>query len=296
MLLLAHAAFPGEIEAATVDHRLRPDSAGEAALVARLCAERGIPHAVLAVTVPPGNVQDQARHARYAALEAWMEARRLCALLTAHHMDDQAETLLMRLNRGSGVRGLAGVRARTRVPGGRHLLLRPLLGWRRGELAQVVLASGVRAADDPSNHDPRFDRVRVRQALAEAPWLDVAGLARSAALLAAAEEAVAVAIEREWTECVVTACGPLGPSADYAPHRSGLMADSLICLGVLEKAADVLGCTLGAGEAARMAAVLASGQSANFGGMAGRPARAGDETVWRFTRENPRASSRSVRK
>ena len=98
------------MEAATVDHGLRPDAADEAAEVARVCAMLGVPHATLAVTVPEGNVQNEARTARYAALAEWMARQGLAALLTAHHADDQAETLLLRLNRASGVAGLAGVR------------------------------------------------------------------------------------------------------------------------------------------------------------------------------------------
>ncbi|HZU63565.1 MAG TPA: tRNA lysidine(34) synthetase TilS, partial [Novosphingobium sp.] len=131
LLLLAHAAWPGRVAAATVDHGLRPESAGEAAEVARICAGLGVAHATLPVSIGPGNIQTEARTARYAALAQWMAAEGLAALATAHHADDQAETLLLRLNRASGVAGLAGVRARALVPGSRLLLLRPLLGWRR---------------------------------------------------------------------------------------------------------------------------------------------------------------------
>lgn len=194
LLLLAHAAFPGRVEAATVDHGLRTGSAAEAEAVARMCRERAIPHHILPVRVDPAGdgLQAAARAARYSALAAWMEERGLRLLLTAHHCDDQAETLLMRLNRGSGVAGLAGVRAAGAVPGseGRLRLCRPLLGWRRSELQAIVEAAGVEAARDPSNEDDRFDRARLRRRLAEAPWLDPVALARSAASLAEAETAL----------------------------------------------------------------------------------------------------------
>ena len=165
---MAAAALPERVEAATVDHGLRPESADEARDVAEICSALGVPHEILTVTVEPGNLQSAARSARYAALAGWMERRNLTALATAHHADDQAETLLMRLNRASGVAGLAGVRARGLVPGTELPLLRPLLGWRRTELGAIVAAAGVVPAQDPSNSNDRFDRVRLRKELAAA--------------------------------------------------------------------------------------------------------------------------------
>ena len=194
LLLLAHAALPGRVHAATVDHGLRPESAAEADKVARLCGELGVLHSILAVRVERAGegVQAAARNARYAALAGWMDAEGLELLATAHHADDQAETLLMRLNRGSGVAGLAGVRAAGSVPGsdGRLRLCRPLLGWRQSELCEIVEVAGIEAAQDPSNVDDAFDRARLRRRMGEAPWLDPAALARSAALLAEAEAAL----------------------------------------------------------------------------------------------------------
>src|SRR5579862_6152007 len=113
LLLLAAAAYPGMVAAATVDHRLRPESAAEAKQVAAISAWLGVPHETLVLEwdVPPrANLQSRARERRYEALSRW-SARHGCAwLAVAHHVDDQAETLLMRLARGSGVRGAAGVR------------------------------------------------------------------------------------------------------------------------------------------------------------------------------------------
>ncbi len=188
MLLLAHASVPGGFEVATVDHGLRPEAAQEAQFVAQICAALGVPCEVLAVEVGTGNKQHSARVARYAALTGWASRRGLAAVATAHHADDQAETLLMRLNRGSGVAGLAGIRERGFFMRDRTPLVRPVLGWRRAELASIMERAGIGAVRDPSNDDESYDRVRVRKFLNDAPWIDVEALARSAGHLADAEE------------------------------------------------------------------------------------------------------------
>jgi tRNA(Ile)-lysidine synthase len=202
LLLLAAAAIPGRFEVATVNHGLRAEAADECALVERVCADRGIACATLTVTVAPGNVQDRARAARYAALGAWAQDRGLMAVATAHHADDQAETLLMRLNRSSGLAGLAGIRARAMVVGCPVPVVRPLLGFRRAELAAIAQQAGLPAASDPSNHDTRFDRVRMREWLARQDVLDPAALARSAALLTEAEETFAAMADQAWEDGV----------------------------------------------------------------------------------------------
>lgn len=180
LLILAAAACPGRVEAATVDHALRPHSAEEARGVASHCATLSVPHRILTVAwdaKPTGNLQAIARDARYLRLWEWARERNLGAVATGHHVDDQAETLLMRLNRGAGVGGLAGInptRALGSAVGGENvvMLLRPLLTWRRTELAAIVAAAGLAAVDDPTNADERFDRTRARALLAENPWLD----------------------------------------------------------------------------------------------------------------------------
>lgn len=199
LLLLAHAAFPGRIAAATVDHGLRAGSAGDGRFVAAICGERSIPHATLPVTVERTGegLQAAAREARYTALGGWCRDAGCAALLTAHHADDRAETLLMRLARGAGIGGLAGIRE-ARDLGAGVPLLRPLLGWRRAELAAIVDGAGITPLADPANRDPRHDRTAVRALLAETPALDPARLAASAAHLAQAEAALAWAAEREW--------------------------------------------------------------------------------------------------
>ncbi|MDQ4420464.1 tRNA lysidine(34) synthetase TilS [Sphingobium sp. DEHP117] len=186
LLWLAAQAFPGRTCAATVDHRLRAEARAEAEMVARWCAAHGIPHAILSPPTPiGGSIQASAREARYALLHAWRVEERADWLLTAHHADDQLETLLMRLNRSSGVGGMAGIRARNGA------VLRPLLGWRRAELMEVVHAHDLPHVHDPSNDDARFDRVEMRRNLAGVDWLDPLAASRTAAACADAEDALA---------------------------------------------------------------------------------------------------------
>ena len=159
------AAAGRRVEAVTIDHGLRADSADEAAAVARLCAARDVDHAVLPWRdwTGRGNLQDAAREARRALIGAWARERGIGGVALGHTLDDQAETFLMRLARGSGVDGLAGM-APVAWAGG-LAWLRPLLGTRRAELRDWLTAQGVGWAEDPSNADPAFDRVRARVAL-----------------------------------------------------------------------------------------------------------------------------------
>jgi tRNA(Ile)-lysidine synthase len=184
LLLLAKAASL-KIQAATVDHRLRAESATEAEHVAQVCAQLGVTHEIIALGTPDGgNLSDWARTARYTGLRDWAAREGIDILLTAHHADDQLETMLMRLNRGSGVAGLAGVRAQ------QSNLCRPLLGWRKAELVAIVSDCGITAVDDPTNHDDTYDRARLRKHLAKIDWLDPEAAAISAAALAEANDAL----------------------------------------------------------------------------------------------------------
>jgi len=271
LLLLAAADRPGLVEAVTVDHGLRAAAADEARGVARACADLGVPHRTLVVEVARGNVQAQARAARYAAMADWMAAREIAALATAHHADDQAETLLLRLNRASGVAGLAGARRRGQVPGGTGLLLRPLLGWRRGELADVVAAAGLVAAEDPSNTDDRFDRARLRKALGDADWLDIVAIAESAGHLADADAALDWAAQREWAEAV----SPDGLGMRYRPR-----APRAVALRVVARIVEKMeGESPRGGAVARAFDALLAGQPASIGNLVARPLAQG----WSFT-------------
>jgi tRNA(Ile)-lysidine synthase len=202
LMKLGAEAFPGRVHVLSVDHGLRPEAGAECALVGRLAAGIGLPHHILGLTLEPGgNVPARARDARYAAMAGWCRANGVHLLLTAHHADDQAETLLMRLARGSGLAGLSAIRAQADLGG--VTLLRPLLGWRRQALADIVHRAGWTPVNDPSNHDPAFDRTRARGLLAQADWLSADRIAASAANLADAEAALAWAETRAFETRVV---------------------------------------------------------------------------------------------
>lgn len=198
LAVLAHRwaeARDGRLTALIVEHGLRPGSVREAAETAGRLEALGIAAEILpwCGTKPATGVQAAARAARYALLEGWCRAHGVLHLLTGHHLDDQAETLLMRLARGGDGDGLAAMPAVRELDHCR--LLRPLLAVRRGRLAATLEAAGLGWVDDPSNDDPRYERVRVRQALA-AGGLDPAGLAASAAGHARARAALEVAAAR----------------------------------------------------------------------------------------------------
>lgn len=177
------------LEAATVDHGLRPESQAEATQVAAACAQLGVAHRVLVWDgwTGTGNLQAAARAARAQLLADWARERDLGAICLGHTQDDQAETLLLRLMRGSGVDGLAAMAERTERAG--MVWLRPLIATRRADLRAMLRATGLAWCEDPSNADPRFDRVRVRQAIA-ALDLDVPRLAETSRAMARAREAL----------------------------------------------------------------------------------------------------------
>lgn len=186
------AAGRPEIHAATVDHGLRPEAAAEATAVSRLCQSVGVRHAILRWEgeKPRSGLQEQARLARYELLAGQARALGGAVIVTAHTLDDQAETLLMRMAKGSGPAGLAGMRPRT----ARHgvALARPLLGVAKARLVASCLSRGLDFASDPSNQDPRFARVRWRRLmpLLVEEGLTSARLSQLAMRLARAEQAL----------------------------------------------------------------------------------------------------------
>ncbi|WP_225766771.1 tRNA lysidine(34) synthetase TilS [Inquilinus sp. Marseille-Q2685] len=153
----------GQILALTVDHRLRPDSTAEAAATGASLTRHDIPHRILTWTDAPARAsQDQARCARYALLDRACREAGIRDLAVAHHREDQAETVLLRLAKGSGVDGLAGMAAWRPAPWGR--LLRPLLDLPKARLVATCAGFGVVPADDPSNRRSRYARARLRAA------------------------------------------------------------------------------------------------------------------------------------
>ncbi|MBC7951461.1 MAG: tRNA lysidine(34) synthetase TilS [Rhodospirillaceae bacterium] len=166
-------ALGGEVIALTVDHRLRANSATEAARVGQWLAARHIPHRILSWDgpKPAADLQAQARAARYRLLEEFCRAEGVLHVLLGHHRDDQAETLLMRLGRGSGVDGLAAMAS---VQEGFALRwLRPLLPLPRARLAATLIALGQDWVEDPSNANDAFARARLRKLI---PVLATEGL------------------------------------------------------------------------------------------------------------------------
>ncbi len=182
----------GELFAATVDHGLRAESADEARTVAKQAAALGIPHDTLRWQGwdGAGNLQDQARQARYAMLTDWAKRNDIKAIALGHTADDQAETLLMRLARSAGVTGLSGMpSARTRDG---IDLLRPMLGITRDRLRAYLIEIGTHWVEDPSNQDTSFDRIKARQAVSDLKPLGISAetLTRVADNLTQAREAL----------------------------------------------------------------------------------------------------------
>ena len=291
LLLLAHAVMPGRLAVASVDHGLRAEAAGEVAFVEQICARLDVPFTALSVAVRGGNVQARAREARYTALSRWLREEGLGALATAHHADDQAETLLMRLSRGSGLSGLAGVRAASPFDpgdGGEPFpLLRPLLDWRKSELEDVVAACGLTPVRDPSNTQSRFDRARVRTHLAEHDWLDTEALATSAQHLAEGWRAIEWYAQLDWEEMVER-------EADNPAFRYAANVPRVIQIETVRRIVGELGGVVTRAEAGRAADRLWRGENASLGGVLAVPtvepiAKVGVEMrVWRFTPEPPR--------
>jgi len=177
----------------TVDHRLRPTSAAEAAGVATIAKRFGMRHRILKWDGPKPStgIEEAAREARYRLLCRAADRVGATDVLTAHHRDDQVETVLMRLGRGSGLTGLAGMRGR-RPLNSKVTLRRPLLGVGKERLVATTEAAGLTPVEDESNHDDRFARPRIRRLMPAmtAAGLDADQIARASHRLARADDAI----------------------------------------------------------------------------------------------------------
>lgn len=243
MQVIADWAQGRRVMVATVDHALREGSADEARLVHRAALALSLPHATLLWRrdTEAGNLMANARDARLRLLSGWAQRNDLPAIALGHTADDQAETLLMRLARGSGIDGLAAMAEWRDAFGVRWL--RPMLGVGRAELRDWLTARNIGWIDDPSNENEDFDRIRIRKAMATM-GLDPGALARAAghigeardALSAFAAQTASTAVIRDGTitldrqrfrdappeirrRLLVAACRWI-TGADYPPRRA----------------------------------------------------------------------------
>lgn len=192
-----------KVHALTVDHGLRPEARAEAEQVAKWALALGVPHTILTHdgVVPTADIQASARDIRYGLMGQWCRDHAAAALLVAHTQDDQAETFLLRLGRGSGVDGLSGMAADSAREDGTRIV-RPLLDVPREQLLALLTASGQDFISDPSNLDERHARVRVRKLMPhlEAEGMTARRLAETSARMLTARQAL-----EGWTRSHVAA-------------------------------------------------------------------------------------------
>ncbi len=244
--------------AVTVDHGLRPESAREARAVKRLAGKLGIRHRTLRWTgsKPTTALQEEARHVRYQLLAAAARGAGAPCVLTAHTLDDQAETVLLRMARGSGLAGLGAMARQTLLPiTGLHttgatgkktdkktdkktaiVLVRPLLDLPKARLIATLAAMGISFVDDPSNRDPRFTRPRLRELMTAlaAEGLDARRLALLARRLRRADATIEAAVDAATAVVTDAPLGKRGPFSMNAEKLSGLPAE--VALRVLGRA------------------------------------------------------------
>lgn len=240
------SALP-QIVVVTVDHQLRPEAADEARLVGRVAGQYEFVHQVLTWDAPKPStgIMEAAREERYRLLLEFAESRacgdeheRTIAIVTAHHQDDQAETVLMRLARGSGVKGLSGMNADQAL--GKHSavrLVRPFLEIPKVRLEATVRQKDVPVVDDPSNIDPRYERPRLRAAEAalNEAGIGAAALATTARRMRDAEDAINFAVGQLTDQLDVVRHSGVFVSVD---RRALCAAPRLLKQRMLEKLID----------------------------------------------------------
>jgi tRNA(Ile)-lysidine synthase len=246
--LIAGSRMAPAVWVATVDHRLRPESAMEAAFVAHHAKELGFSHMTLVweAAKPGPGLQARARKARYDLMATYCVSNGISAMITAHTEDDRAETLLMRLRRGSGLDGLAAISEVGSWNG--VAVIRPLLSLSKARLAAFLRAGAIPSIHDPSNADPAFERVRIRHAMRalRGAGLGAKALARSAARLARSRAALDTLTDEFLSEHLRVA--PLGQGSLDRDALLNLPAD--LQLRVLARALALIA---GKTEAPRMA-------------------------------------------
>lgn len=192
-----HGVRP-RVSVASVDHGLRAEAADEAAMAGRVAANLGLQHVILKWDgeKPTQGIQEAARNTRYRLLSDHAKALGARVILTGHHADDQAETVLLRLAAGSGLSGLAGMASETPLQGD-HILFRPFLAISGVRLRATVTAAGLSPIEDPSNVNQRFARPRLRSAadVLSREGLDTARLMRFAERMRRADEALESVVE-----------------------------------------------------------------------------------------------------
>ena len=239
-----------KLVAVTIDHGLRKESRREAATVAGLARKLKIDHRTFRWSgpKPPTGLQEAARLARYQLLHDAARKARATHIVTAHTLDDQAETVLIRMSRGSGLTGLGAMQKISVLPGhdvgkavtGNEVYLaRPLLDVPKSRLIATLRAAKIAYADDPSNRDPRFTRARLRVlmgALAE-EGLDPHRLALLAHRIKRADRAIEAAVDRAMGDLAVE----LRPSALAFEARRFVELPGEVALRVLGRALTMAG-------------------------------------------------------
>ena len=292
LLLLAASAYPGMVRAVTIDHKLRAEAAEEAERVAAICEAIEVRHDIVTLAATPpqsGNISQWAREERYAALADWAGygAARTCQwVAVAHQQDDVAEGFLMRARRGAGVAGMAMMQAERALSErrGSARLIRPLLGWRRSELAAIVAARGIDPVIDPSNSDPRYDRARIRALIAQSDDLPADRLALAARNLRDAEAALDWAAEDAWrNRSAIERHEAVSLDMSELPHEIRRRL-AFRAIEYLRREAGLADKWKGTGLD-RLVTALEEGQAGTLAGVAARPGRR-----WVFRVAPPRQS------
>jgi len=259
-----------KLVAVTVDHGLRPESVREAGAVKRLARKLGVAHHTLhwAGRKPKTGIQQAARAARYRLLGEAARKAGARHVVTAHTLDDQAETVLFRLARGSGITGLRGMARLSPLAGGESdlTLVRPLLAIPKSRLLATLAAAKIPFADDPSNRDPRFTRPRLRELMPRlaAEGLDARRLAAFARRMVRADQAIEQAIDEAANRILAFGNGLAVSASGYANLPAEV---SLRLLGrAIDRAGNEGPVELGKLEAlhAALAAALAESRPARF--------------------------------